>query len=317
MTRLTWKALLSHDPVGVAKGNFRYCCPFEKCGEKEVCEDHRSLSVNPDTGAYFCHRCKRKGKLNIQSSNSPVVLQKKEDKSNEWKEIWEASSWKMFPEDQYLRSRGIDFWCPDVRYHPFFYGEPSIMFGIRDWMGNLIGCQGRRINSQEGHSKVCTAKGSQHGLFLSSKAAIIADPLIICESPIDALSLEVMGYPAVSVQGTGLPDWLNYISYYRRVVVSPDNDDTGRAAAESWKNSIISRGTTVAVPPYGKDWNESVLVDKFGTEEYLCGTIKSRTYGDAEGRFERSSCHSNIPSQTSFGDHAMIEVLKDWFKIEE
>lgn len=266
-------------------------------------EEHASLVVDPQTGAYLCHRCGRKGKLNVQSASSPVARRRREEGlvsnavcliADEWKEIWEASFdvTTVGGEDAqyYLNSRGFTsgkwFRDNDVRYNPNFYGEPSVMFGIRNLWGELVGCQGRRIAPAEGHSKVCTAKGSQPGLFLSRPEAILADPLIICESPIDALSLDVMGYPAVSVQGTRLPEWINYITYFRRVVVAPDNDEEGCRAVERWRNSIICQGCTVAVPPHGKDWNESLL--------------NNRGWNKVYGSPPR-------------GDHPMLAALAGWF----
>jgi len=287
MQRLTWRALLTHDPGG----DGRYCCPFPPCDQKEVNVDHRSLSVDPKSGAYNCHRCGRTGKLNIQSSQSPII--KKRDNSNDWRDIWNTCVTIVSILDlDYLGNRGIGVVeSRDVRYHPSFYYEPSIVFGLRDWMGNLIGCQGRRVDPKEGSSRVCTAAGSQAGIFLSSNRAILSDPLVICESPIDALSLEVLGYPAISVQGTGLPEWINYLTYFRRVIIAPDNDVAGKLAAENWRNKIISASSDIVAPPFGKDWNESLMKDKFGTDEYL-------------GR---------IVTYIKRGPHPMLDALQSWF----
>lgn len=287
MIRLTWKSLLLHDPGGEG----RWACPFPECVDKPVDTAHRSLTVDPDTGAYLCHRCGRKGKLGItrthsagtSASASESRLRALAGDSGGWREIWDTSF--SAPADgwvvPYLKLRGFESIDQgvDIRWNPSFYKEPSIMFGVRNWTGELIGCQGRRIDPQEGHSKVCTAKGGKSGLFLSSPAAILADPFIICESPIDALSLEVMGFPAVSVQGTQLPEWIDYLTYFRRVAVAPDNDEVGQKAAQEWRNKIISRSSNIVVPPFGKDWNESMLADKFGTQEYLRREITYITRG--------------------------------------
>lgn len=283
MKRLTWKSLLGHDP----EGGDRYCCPFPPCDEKPVNADHRSLAIDAESGAYLCHRCGRTGKLNIQSPGSPLV--KKKEKTSDWKEIWDAGI--SVCGDPYLYERGIDRVTNDIRFHPSFYYEPSILFGIRNWTGELIGCQGRRINPKEGHSKVCTAAGSQQGIFLSSKQAVLCDPLIICEAPIDALSLETLGYPAISVQGTGLPEWINYLTYFRRVMIAPDNDVQGKQAAENWRNNIVSMVSDILTPPFGKDWNACIQQDRFGTDEYLRDHLEYKPRGY----------------------HPMLEALQSWF----
>lgn len=66
MNYFTLAEIEAHDtrPISLGKNEFRYlCCLSESCRNKPLDAAHRSLCLNLGTGAFFCHRCQRKGKL--------------------------------------------------------------------------------------------------------------------------------------------------------------------------------------------------------------------------------------------------------------
>lgn len=47
----------------VTAQRLRFCCPLPACLGKERTAEHRSLSVDTETGAWHCHRCGASGRL--------------------------------------------------------------------------------------------------------------------------------------------------------------------------------------------------------------------------------------------------------------
>ncbi|NSW83595.1 MAG: toprim domain-containing protein [Syntrophothermus sp.] len=92
---------------------------------------------------------------------------------------------------------------------------------------------------------------------------------VVCESPIDALSLVSLkpffrSHHLVSLNGlrwealtTFLEDWQEI----KTVVLAFDGDKPGRTAAEEFKKRLKAQGYTVAIllPPGFKDWNETLV----------------------------------------------------------
>lgn len=62
--RLTLAALEAYDPHGYAGGTWRrFCCPLPACAAVPVVPSRRALSVHLPTGAWVCHRCGARGRL--------------------------------------------------------------------------------------------------------------------------------------------------------------------------------------------------------------------------------------------------------------
>lgn len=92
---------------------------------------------------------------------------------------------------------------------------------------------------------------------------------VVCESPIDALSLACLksflrNHHLLSLNGLrweGLTTFLEDWQEIKTVVLAFDGDKPGRTAAEEFKNRLKAQGYTVAIllPPGFKDWNETLL----------------------------------------------------------
>jgi DNA primase len=86
----------------------------------------------------------------------------------------------------------------------------------------------------------------------------------LTEAPIDALSLALLGMPAIAVCGTSWPGWLPILLFGRHVYLAFDADDAGDSAADEMGRVL----TSIAVqwqrlrPEGCKDWNEALLAGK-------------------------------------------------------
>lgn len=263
---LTLEDLQTYDPEGVR----RFRCP--------LCESSkRCLGVELESGFWHCFRCGGKGRFG-EYSTPGFVPPPAPKKRNDWRRLWNESQ----PIREGVTWRGISNWT-SARYHPCFYRATCVLFPSVNYNARMIGCQGRKICRYTG-SKVLTAGGSQLGLFATSVSSWLSDPLIICEAPLDALSLEEIGYPAFSVFGTQLPKWINRLTWWRRVAIATDADEAGDVAAERWTKQLMCRGVQRLRPQRGisvsvargqrssaacKDFNEWLQADREGLSRYL------------------------------------------------
>lgn len=179
-----------------------------------------------------------------------------------WRGLWRhAELLAGTAGEAYMEARGIPGFAirKRVRFHPQFYGHPSVLFPILDRNGKMVGCQGRSIEGKY----ISAGGGSQAGVF-----GTLREPLIICESPIDALTLEVCGYRSIAVFGTVLPVWLQWSGL---VYLASDADEKGDGAAEHWQVTFPS---AVRLRPERKDWNDWYLSEPFDLAHFLREMIR-------------------------------------------
>jgi hypothetical protein len=185
--------------------------------------------------------------------------------------------------EDYLRSRGISLEVAilaGLRFAPEWFGRPAVVFPIRDLSGSLVAAQGRHI---AGTGKLTCGPKSQGVFFAPTRIDIetndmetsekrVFRPLdrdvpavIICEAPIDALSLAMCGFPALALCGvngayTSGPPWLHLACGLRRVVLAFDNDAAGQEAATSLVAKLSPFGARCErlQPEGAKDWNEAL-----------------------------------------------------------
>ena len=180
---------------------------------------------------------------------------------------------KATPGAAYLESRGIPLEVAQlagVRFSPDWFGRGAAVFPIRDHTGALVAAQGRHTT---GAGKFTTGPKSRGVFFAPAKVSGQAfgalesrgPGVIVCEAPIDALSLAVCGFPALALCGvngtaTSGPAWLHIACGLRRVFLAFDDDDAGQAAAGALagKLSIYGARCQRLAPETGKDWNEAL-----------------------------------------------------------
>jgi hypothetical protein len=164
------------------------------------------------------------------------------------------------PGAAYLEGRGIDpalAHRAGVRYQPAFYGRPAVVFPVRDPAGRLVAAQGRRL-AADAKPKAITCGPVGAGVF-ATPGALGAEPLVITEAPIDALSLAAASLPALALCGTSLRAWLLPALAWRRVLLAFDADEAGDQAAAEWTAALRPFGARVERlrPGAGaKDWND-------------------------------------------------------------
>ena len=235
-------------------------CPIHKGGMEQT----PSLGINKESGVVHCFTCGYKGDivtlvsdcydisysqayrklvghfvysggrtldLDITRELTPTNYIRREDvipyiKINE-------PSWG------YLISRGID---ADKLHLVFPIGynsnTDSIMIFVRDLKGNYVGCktrsiQGKRFTNSTGAKKSTYLYGAYELLQSSWQPS---DPVWICESEIDALTVWSRGGYAVAIGGSHISKaQLNILKTLgvRRLVDGLDRDEAGR---EGWKN---------------------------------------------------------------------------------
>jgi hypothetical protein len=187
------------------------------------------------------------------------------------------------PAADYLLSRGIPESLAEaarVKYHPT-WGRgvtktkngglravsgmgPCVVFPFYGSDDKPVAASGRAISGKEHR----TYGPKSAGVF-ATPGALDADPVAVCEAPIDALSLAAAGLPALAVAGcSNLPPWLvkrlakpaesTPAGCSRTVYLAHDNDPAGEKAAERiGANLPLIRG--VRLCPNGKDWNADLL----------------------------------------------------------
>jgi DNA primase len=99
--------------------------------------------------------------------------------------------------------------------------------------------------------------------------------LVICEGPIDALSLAACGVPSLALVGLAMPEWIPAAAAFRTVALALDADQAGDQAAALLAPRLQSFGATVRRwrPSGVKDWNEAL--QQLG-EEALAAAVLDR-----------------------------------------
>ncbi len=167
------------------------------------------------------------------------------------------------PGAHYLQSRGLSLDIAHqsgARFGRDFYGHAAIVFPIRDRQGNLVAAQGRYLASARG-PKARTVGEKKRGAFLTPGlwgAVAGGAPLIVCEAPLDALSLALCGFPALALCGKTGPDWLRRAAAFQVVALALDADEAGDAASDELAALLSPLGAKPfrLRPEGGKDWNE-------------------------------------------------------------
>lgn len=284
MLRLTRAELEVHDPHTADGGTeTRYLCPMPACSGKQRGSGHRSLSVNQQTGAWRCFRCGSAGVLEermigraqrnasaVRRAFGPPIAAPAVPEGNV-ETINVAPPWDRRPDvaaavpiagtpgAAYLGRRGVPepvATAAGVLYGERFYGRRAVLFPLLDQRGDRVAVQGR--HTDRGTPSHHTAGDKARGVF-ATLGAFDADPVVICEAPIDALSLAAAGMPALALCGTSAPPWLPGRLAFRRVALGLDADAAGDRAVPAIAAQLASFGATVERwRPTSKDWNDTL-----------------------------------------------------------
>ncbi len=192
-----------------------------------------------------------------------------------WKAIWaDSAALEGTPGAAYLVKRGLG---PEIaqraglRFHRSWNGRETVVFPFRKLSGEVVAVSGRALRDGGMDKPALGPKSS--GAFLAPcrlyRPLDIALPwILICEAPLDALSLASCGFAALAVGGTSVPAWLIEELSFRRVALAFDNDEAGEEAAARCGRALATRGAVGRrlLPPQGfKDWNAALI--EYGQDE--------------------------------------------------
>lgn len=286
---LSLAELESFDPSGGRGGKERrFLCPL--ChGNKKRDDSHRSLALNADTGAWLCHRCEKRGLIRekwterpsgqgtnrknaprkavsrafgLSRGSKPATIP---ETSQEWREIESrAIPIAGTPGAEYLLGRGIPLDVQTragVMFLPSGPGGPAVLFRILNDSGETVAIETRSISGSTRLARGPKKLGAFLGSF-SPTPEKWPSQVAITEAALDALSLAVVGVPAIATMGAGnIAPWLPKRLAMRTVYMAQDNDEAGEKAAKGLAEQLVRLGARVFRfrPPAGKDWNDSLL----------------------------------------------------------
>lgn len=279
-TKLTLEILATYDssPHHGSKET-RYLCPY--CGIGKPHDDaHRSMCVNKLSGAYVCHRCHVRGKIGeIHLGVPPPKLSQPDLTARQYeiakykKNLQNIIDLRGSYGQAYLEGRGIPFEIAQqskVKFSMSWYAGRAVLFPMRNAENKLVAVNARFL-SHKYELKHMTAGNKVEGVF-ACHGAWQMPATIITESPIDALSLATIGYPALASCGEGLPKWI-WQHLTNEVIIAVDNDDKGIEMGERWLRTLKRNMVGYIVTAHSqKDWNdvlrmhgEECLAEEFNT----------------------------------------------------
>lgn len=289
-----------HAAPGARERRFR--CPLEPCRDKPK----RSLSLNVESGLWSCYRCGAAGKVRerweprerpaFAGRPSPVALARRafglDAPPRPAAQPGRAASAALLPElldrcrplagtpgHRYLIDRGIGLALAEragVRWVADCYGRPGVAFLLRDPAGQPVAVHVRHTAGRD--DPKCHTVGDRRLGAFATPGALDGPPapLVVCEGPVDALSLAACGVPALALVGTRAPDWLRLAAGLRPVLLALDADAEGDRAAEELAGDLgsFARSVERLRPPWGlKDWNDALQDDFLGLRDWLAPQV--------------------------------------------
>lgn len=235
-------------------------CPIHKGGMERT----PSLGINKETGVVHCFTCGYKGDIitlvsdcynitynqayrklvgnYVYSGKRSIDVSVSRD-TNSSMYINRNSILPFIKNNftawNYLYSRGVDpYKLKNV--FPIGYDSNSLsaIFYVRDLKGNYVGSKARSVQGKRFANSIGAKKSTYlYGAYeLLQSAWQPHDPVWICESEIDALTVWSRGGYAVAIGGSHISRIQLSILYQlgvRRVIDGLDKDEAGR---EGWKN---------------------------------------------------------------------------------
>ncbi len=307
--------LRAHDPNGGrgTTGGKHYLCPLPACAAYMNPRKHRSFSVNESTGVYLCHRCNAKGILGDFADRQPCSsrreiaraqlgrffgsTQRKQREQPEQitnrdnartlrapaREDVQAAAKATVPlagspGAAYLASRGLAGPpAQGVRFaRSWLAGGPAVVFAGIDLSSAVVALQGR-YTAANAAPKTKSLGPIGTGVF-ATPGALDAQLVVICEAPIDALSLADVGFPAVALFGKGATAQLALLRKrfaLRSVVLATDSDEAGESAAAALRTALQlgTRCFRLAYPDGIKDANAWLLADRGGLRAAVAAIV--------------------------------------------
>lgn len=254
-------------------------CPMHE--QRTGKQDHNpSWSINIVSGKFLCFSCQYKGALPrlvrdlrgfteeqaaewIGSEEiDPAALQRKVKSARPRRvvpvraKVDEATFLsKPYPTDEQLASRHLAArWAEEytLRY------DNGWLIPIRDADGVLQGWQQKMPDRVRNYP--VGVKKSRH-LFGLWELPSVLGPVVVVESPLDAVLCAQSGHPAVALYGAfPSEDQITLMLSFPEVILALDNDEVGRASQQKLADTLVSLGTlvkTVIYPDGVKDFGDA------------------------------------------------------------
>lgn len=186
------------------------------------------------------------------SLDPPIILNKEKKKELYLDEsiLDKFQSWHPYMAKRKL-SKGI---CEkfQVKYDP---QSECLVFPVRDIRGRLKFLTRRNVNTKE---FIIDKNVEKEVYLLDSIIKNSSKSIYICESQINALTLQSYGYPAVALFGTGTPYQYTQIkkSGVLKGFLCFDGDDAGRKGTLKFIENFPDMLLSVIMIPEGKDVND-------------------------------------------------------------
>lgn len=147
---------------------------------------------------------------------------------------------------------------------------------------------------------------SWRGAFLDARQLVNGETLFVVESPLDALSLKMLGLPAVSYVSAGatIPEdfFQTQAESFSRIVLMADNDDAGYSFLN--RNKHRPRNLSVSLLKKGEDVNDLVIK----------GLKKEEVLSEIELGLSRGVIYSGITLNEYFHQYIAPEPSIDFFE---
>lgn len=272
----------------------QFKCPFHN-------DRDPSASINIITGSWTCYRCKVGGSptdfvSQIEDWRFPYADKWLRDRYGGFVapksmvrevEMFLAKAKTIYyPEEilkQYKRSTG--YWTErgfdnktvkkwELGYDPY---TQRATIPIRSWDGRLIGVQGRTVLPDETAKYVfirdLPKKRHLYGLHL-----IDSDWVVVTESALATLRLDMFGIPSVSTLGSSVSEeQAGHLNSFKKVYMLFDNDDAGwigmlgNVEKKRFKSSAWAKISSRVYIPSSEDYDDIDLL----TKNEVTGIIQS------------------------------------------
>ena len=303
--RLSLAQLEAFDPHSSGAGaERRFDCPLPACADKPQDRAHQSLCLNTGSGLWTCFRCGARGQLVEHWAARPTSAREVREARRQAalrairippeRQPGTAASAPLLPElvkrcvplagtpgQRYLFDRGVGLGPAQragVTYCASVYRRPAVVFPMGDRTGQLLAVNCRHTDGRD-DPKTHSVGDRSLAVFLAAPGVLESGrPLVVCEGPLDALSLTECGVDAIALVATVAPRWLAPALAFRTVYAGLDADPAGDAKAPALVEELRPFARTVERlrPPGGvKDWNDALLGDYGG----LCAFLEERTSG--------------------------------------
>lgn len=251
--------------------NIMVSCPYHKSG----LERKPSCGINIHTLVYHCFTCRSAGTLFDMMEDIYKPLDIQQIKSEREEIDVKISDRKIIEENKgvvkldytvgltvYLQKRKLTHEI--CRKYLVGYKDDLVVFPIRNLQGEITFYVTRNVNKKQ--YTLTKDEKPLYGLYELLKIDKRKDYCFVVESPINCLTLEVWGFKAIALMGTGSYRQIDMLKDLpiRQFILCFDGDEAGRKATKMFKENIKNKLVSTVLMYEGKDVND-LTKEEFST----------------------------------------------------